>query len=181
MAQKHTLKPSFTAALALGLALATGLCHAARQDWTLEPIEKSTAYSVSGQSVKQQQFGLVKHSNRCTQDELMLTLASAHPNVWGLAGKRVALRADFDGVEMTLPLEVIAIRPGAGSAHRIMLGHVFANSELISLISRAQIMALSVADDQFSEYFSSAGESFALAGFSSARDQADQRCQQQSG
>ncbi|MDF1693139.1 MAG: hypothetical protein P1U47_12235 [Zhongshania sp.] len=149
-------------------------------NWAFEAISKSTGYTVNGQQAESNQFGLVKHSNTCSNDELYISWASDSANVWALAGQKISLAADFDGVPMDIPLEVVSIKPMAGNMHQVIFGHSFANPELLALMSHASSVNVLMPSVELAKYFKQTGDSFSLAGFTQARLQALTRCNSQS-
>ncbi|MEX1670086.1 hypothetical protein AB4876_14285 [Zhongshania guokunii] len=149
-------------------------------NWDFEAISKSTGYTVHGQQTEGNQFGLVKHSNTCSSDELYISWASDSANIWALAGQKVSLAADFDGVPMDIPLEVISIKPMSGNVHQVIFGHSFANQELLALMSQASSVNVLMPSAELAKYFKQTGDSFSLAGFAQARSQALTRCNSQS-
>ena len=143
------------------------------EGWEIEAISKSTGYSVHGQEGSKNQFGLLKHSNTCAADELYISWVSDSDNIWPLAGKQISLAADFDGVALDIPVEVVSIRPMQG-------GRSFANSELLSLMANAASVNLVMASADVAQFFSVTGDRFSMQGFAQARLDAQSRCQSQS-
>ena len=151
--------------LSYPLLLSTALLYArvyAKVEPMWEELSHSTGYTVAADSQTSHQFGLVKHSNTCGADELYLSWTSSSPDVWSLAGKTVTMDANFDGVSISLPLKVVAIKPGTGNSHEIIMGHVFANSE--------------PATDAMSQHLDAGNDRFSMQGFNEAREQALSRC-----
>ncbi|GAA4106112.1 hypothetical protein [Zhongshania borealis] len=148
--------------------------------WELEAISKSTGYSVHGQEGSKNQFGLLKHSNTCAADELYISWVSDSDNIWPLAGKQISLAADFDGVALDIPVEVVSIRPMQGDRYQVIFGRSFANSELLSLMANAASVNLVMASTDVAQFFSVTGDRFSMQGFAQARLDAQSRCQSQS-
>ncbi len=163
------------------VVLSFGVQVNASSGWELEAISKSTGYSVHGQKGSANQFGLLKHSNTCGADELYISWASDSANIWSLAGQKVSLAADFDGVALDIPLEVISIRPLKGNQHQVIFGHSFANPELLALMTAAGSVNLMMTSSDVAQYFTVTGDNFPLQGFAQARSKALTRCESQSG
>ncbi|WP_339674095.1 hypothetical protein [uncultured Zhongshania sp.] len=145
--------------------------------WEVGELSHSTGYTVAADSQTSHQFGLVKHSNTCGADELYLSWTSSSPDVWSLAGKTVTMDANFDGVSISLPLKVVAIKPGTGNSHEIIMGHVFANSELLNLMTHSDaVNVLIPATDAMSQHLDAGNDRFSMQGFNEAREQALSRC-----
>ena len=167
--------------VAVSIVLSFGVQAAVSAGWELEVISKSTGYSVHGQQGAANQFGLVKHSNTCGSDELNISWASDSANIWSLSGQKISLSADFDGIEMDIPLEVVSIRPLKGNQHQVIFGHSFANSELLSLMTQSHSVSLLMESSNVAQYFTVTADNFPLQGFTQARLQALTRCNSQSG
>ncbi|WP_295870627.1 hypothetical protein [uncultured Zhongshania sp.] len=145
--------------------------------WKIDELSHSTGYTVTADNQASHHFGLVKHSNTCGSDELYLTWTSSSPDVWSLAGKTVTMDANFDGVSVSLPLEVVAIKPGAGNNHKIIMGHVFANTELLDLMTHSDAVNVLVpSTDAMSRHLNTNSDRFSMRGFNEAREQALSRC-----
>ncbi len=175
-----TIRKIVSAGIASSI-LCFGLQANASSNWELEAISKSTGYTVQGEHGAENQFGLLKHSNTCSNDELYISWASDSAEIWSLAGQKVSLSADFDGVPIDIPVEVVSIRPMAGDQHQVVFGHSFANSELLALMGQAQSVNVVMASANVAKYFSVIGDSFSLQGFVQARSLALTRCNTQSG
>ena len=175
-----TIRKMISAGVA-SVALSFGVQANVSAGWEQEAISKSTGYSVHGQQGTANQFGLLKHSNTCNSDELYLSWASDSANIWSLAGQKISIAADFDGVAMDIPLEVISIRPLKGNQHQVIFGHSFANSELLSLMTQSQSVNIQMASADVAQYFTVTGDNFPLEGFVQARLKALTRCNSQSG
>ncbi len=175
-----TIRKIVSAGIASSI-LCFGLQANASSAWELEAISKSTGYTVHGELGGENQFGLLKHSNTCSNDEFYISWSSDSADIWSLAGQKVSLSADFDGVPIDIPVEVVSIRPMTGGQHQVVFGHSFANSELLTLMGQAQSVNVVMASSNISQYFSVIGDSFSLAGFAQARSQALTRCNSQSG
>lgn len=149
-----------------------------RNAWKVEPISHSTGFTVPGSAGAQHQFGMLKHSNICSNDELYLIWSSDRPDVWSLSGKRVNILADFDGTALEMPLEVVSIKELGGNRHLVMFAHVYANDAVIDLISKSERLTVSMPqeDPAAANAFGVAQDSFNIAGFSDARAAAAQRC-----
>jgi hypothetical protein len=148
--------------------------------WELEAISKSTGYSVKGEEGSTNQFGLLKHSNTCAADELYISWISDSANIWPLAGKQISLAADFGGVALDIPVEVVAIRPMSGDRYQVVFGRSFANAELLSLMANTASVNLVMASPEVAQFFSVTDDQFPLQGFAKARLDAQSRCQSQS-
>ncbi|MEX1665248.1 hypothetical protein [Zhongshania arctica] len=149
--------------------------------WQIDEISKSTGYTTEGENTANHQFGLVKHSNTCSSDELYVSWSSNSSDVWSLAGQTVTMDANFDGVSMSIPLQVVAIRPTAGNSHEVIMGHVFANAELLDLMSHSDAVNMFMpATSDVSHHFAKGNDRFSLAGFNEARAKALSRCNSKS-
>ncbi|CAA0091974.1 Uncharacterised protein [Zhongshania aliphaticivorans] len=145
--------------------------------WEIDEISKSTGYTTQGENQAKHQFGLVKHSNTCSSDELYVSWSSDSAEVWSLAGQTITVDASFDGISMALPLEVVAIRPLTGNQHEIVMGHVFANAELLDLMSHSDSVNVFMPEtNELSRHFNEGNDRFSLHGFTEARSQALSRC-----
>jgi hypothetical protein len=160
--------------------LSVGVSANIASEWHIENMSKSTGYVVDG-AASGHQFGLVKHSNTCGNDEVYLSWSSNSSDIWSLAGKTITMNANFNGVSIPMPLEVVAIKPLKGNSHQVIMGHVFANSELLDLMHQAHsVEVLMPTSGDALRHFSVGGDSFILRGFTEARSQAFNRCQTQS-
>ncbi|WP_269620303.1 hypothetical protein [Zhongshania sp. BJYM1] len=149
--------------------------------WHIDELSSSTGYTTSGESQKSHHFGLVKHSNTCGSDELMVSWSSDSAEIWSLAGQTITMDAEFNGVAISLPLEVVAIKPMSGNTHEVVMGHVFANSELLDLMQHSDtVNVLIPASSDASRHFTSPADRFSLAGFNEARAKAMSRCNSKS-
>lgn len=150
-------------------------------DWKLEDIAKSTGFTISGKTVSDHEFGMLKHSNICDDDELYLIWSTDTPDVWDLPGKRLNIVANFDGTSVDLPLEVVSIKPTSRARNLVILAHLFPNSDMISLIGRSYQVTVSMAEDSiYGAYFDVAQDTFTLRGFREARAQAQWACDRKS-
>lgn len=149
-----------------------------RNAWKVEPISRSTGFTVDGLGGASHQFGMIKHSNICGVDELYLIWSSNRAGVWRLSGKRVNVLASFDGTSLEMPLEVVSIKELGGNRHQVMFAHVYANEAVIDLISNSQQLTISMPqeDPAAANAFGVFEDSFDIAGFSEARAAAAQRC-----
>jgi hypothetical protein len=150
-------------------------------DWKIDEISKSTVYTTDGENTANHQFGLVKHSNTCGSDELYMSWSSNSSDIWSLAGQTVTIDANFDAISIDLPLKVVAIRPMLGNTHQVIMGHVFANAELLDLMSRSDAVNMFIPEtSELSHHFANGNDRFSLAGFNEARTEALSRCNSKS-
>lgn len=157
-------------------AQATGMSR-----WQLEDISNSTGYTVPGNAVSMHQFGMLKHSHICGNDELYLIWSSDTPKVWNLPGQRLAVTASFDGTRVEMPLEVVSIKPVSQDRKLVVLAHVFPNKAVIDLIGQSRQVTVSMpASSAQSGYFDVQQETFSLHGFIEARAKAQWACDQKS-
>jgi hypothetical protein len=161
--------------------LSTNALADVASDWQIDVISTSTAYTTESENTANHQFGLVKHSNTCGSDELYVSWSSNSSDIWSLAGQTVTIDANVDAIPMALPLQVVAIRPMAGNTHQVIMGHVFANAELLDLMSRSAAVNMFIpATSDFSHHFAQGNDRFSLAGFNEARSKALSRCNSKS-
>jgi hypothetical protein len=145
--------------------------------WKINEISKSTAYTTEGEKTANHQFGLLKHSNTCGSDKLSVSWSSKSSDIWSLAGQTVTIDANFDGISMALSVPVVAIRSMAGNSRDVIMGHAFANAELLDLISHSDAVNMFIpATSQLSGHFANGNDQFSLAGFNEARAKALNRC-----
>lgn len=175
------MKKIFSYSLLSSVFLSFGVLANVSPSWHIDELSNSTGYTTSGESQKSHHFGLVKHSNTCGSDELMISWSSDSAEIWSLAGTTVTMDAEFNGVAISLPLEVVAIKPMYGNTHEVVLGHVFANSELLNLMQHSDTMDVLIpTSSEASRHFKSAADRFSLAGFNEARAKAMSRCNSKS-
>lgn len=171
--RKYLSYPILLGSLSLSISVFANIAPT----WKIDDISRSTGYTVGGESKASHQFGLVKHSNTCGSDELYVSWSSNSAEIWSLAGQTIAMDAEFNGVSMSLPLEVVAIRPMAGDTHEVIMGHVFANTELLDLMtSSATVNIMIPTENTLSRHFNDSSDRFSLSGFKEARAEALQRC-----
>jgi hypothetical protein len=172
------VKKSLSYPLLLGSAfLSLSVFANVAPSWKVDEISKSTGYTVGGEDTASHQFGLVKHSNTCKSDELYVSWSSNSAEIWSLAGQKITMDADFDGIAMSIPLEVVAIKPVSGDVYEVIMGHVFANAELLDLMQNSSsVSILMPPTSEFSRHFNDGNDRFSLAGFNEARAQALSRC-----
>lgn len=145
--------------------------------WKFERGTNSTGFTTAGKQNSVHQFGMLKHNNVCNNDELYLTWVSAGENVWSLPGKRLNLVADFDGVEVKMPLEVVSIKPMSANKKLVVLAHLYSNAQLLELIEASRHVRFSMPSGYGGgHYFDTLEDTFALNGFVEARSQAQRRC-----
>lgn len=144
--------------------------------WVLENQGGSTAYTIAGAQLADHHFGMLKHSNLCGRDEMYLALSSSRADIWDLSGQRVKVAADFDGTQLELPLEVVAIKPLSDGRKLVELAHGFPSEGTMTLIGNAEQAKISISDEVFANYFDGLEETFSLSGFADARAQAQTAC-----
>lgn len=173
-------------AITLATAISTLLTmpvisQAETSEWRLADKTQSTSFTVPGQQTPQHEFGILKYNHVCSKDELYLTWTSNSPAVWSLAGKKVNIQGSFDGTLVEMPLEVVAIRELGGNAHQLTFAHVKASPSVLELIGNSQhaYVAMPRNQPELAGIFSQTKDRFALQGFNTAREQAKQRCDQQ--
>ncbi len=151
------------------------------QNWHIADQTQATSFTKAGSNHDLHEFGILKHNTLCHKDELYLSWSSNSPAVWSLSGKRIKVRANFDGVELDMPLEVVAIRELRDNKHQLILSHLQANKAVIDIIGSSHSVKLSMPaeDTQVAKALSIEEDYFSLSGFVAARQQAEQRCQQQ--
>ncbi|MGJ8685950.1 MAG: hypothetical protein ACSHWQ_00615 [Spongiibacteraceae bacterium] len=145
--------------------------------WKFEKGTNSTGFTTAGKQNSVHQFGMLKHNNVCSNDELYLTWTSTGENVWSLPGKRLNMVADFDGVEVEMPLEVVSIKPMSANKKLVVMAHLYSNSQLLELIKGSQKVKFSMPSGYGGgHYFDTLEDTFALKGFIEARSKAQRRC-----
>jgi hypothetical protein len=171
--RKYLSYPILIGSLSLSISVFANIATS----WKIDDISRSTGYTVVGENKANHQFGLVKHSNTCGSDELYVSWSSNSAEIWSLAGQTIEMDAEFDGISMSLPLEVVAIRPLVGDRHEVIMGHVFANPELLDLMtSSATVNIFIPAGNSLSRHFNNNSDRFPLSGFKEARAEALKRC-----
>ncbi len=169
----------FCAGLLTAVMQAPLVSAASVDSWQLAEVASSTGYTVNGNRVSDHQFGMLKHSNICNSDEMYLTWSTNSKNVWDLPGKRLDVTANFDGTYLEMPLEVVAIKPQGQGRSLITLAHVFPNSAVIDMISKADNVKVSMSGSK-AKYFDVKEDTFSLNGFTKARAQAQWACNRKS-